>query len=103
LLKAMLTTACERDCLYCSFRAGRDCRRVTFGPDEMAGLYAQAHRAGLVDGLFLSTGILKGGANTQDKLIATAEILRHRLGYRGYLHQRSCLARRRGRSGKRCS
>ena len=86
LLKAMLTTACERDCLYCSFRAGRDCRRVTFKPDEMAGLYAQAHRAGLVDGLFLSTGILKGGANTQDKLIATAEILRHRLGYRGYLH-----------------
>ena len=86
LLKAMLTTACERDCLYCSFRAGQDCRRETFKPDEMARLYARIHRAGLVDGLFLSTGILKGGANTQDRLLDTAEILRGRLGYRGYLH-----------------
>jgi predicted DNA-binding helix-hairpin-helix protein len=85
LLKAMLTTACERDCLYCSFRAGHDCQRVTFKPEEMAGLHIQIHRAGLVDGLFLSTGILKGGANTQNKLIDTAEILR-RQGYQGYLH-----------------
>jgi predicted DNA-binding helix-hairpin-helix protein len=82
----MLTTACERDCLYCSFRAGRDCRRQSFGPEEMARLFDQIHRAGLVDGLFLSTGILKGGANTQNKLLDTAEILRRRLGYRGYLH-----------------
>jgi predicted DNA-binding helix-hairpin-helix protein len=86
LLKAMLTTACERDCLYCSFRAGRDCRRATFKPEEMARLFDQVHRAGLVDGLFLSTGIIKGGANTQERLLDTAEILRHRLGYRGYLH-----------------
>ena len=36
LLKTMLTSACERDCYYCAFRAGRDMRRATFKPDEMA-------------------------------------------------------------------
>jgi predicted DNA-binding helix-hairpin-helix protein len=86
LLKAMLTTACERDCLYCAFRAGRNMRRATFKPEEMARAFDDMHRAGLVQGLFLSTGIFAGGANTQNKLLDTAEILRRRLGFRGYLH-----------------
>jgi predicted DNA-binding helix-hairpin-helix protein len=86
LLKAMQTTACERNCLYCPFRAGRDSRRVTFKPDELASVFDTVHRVGKVDGLFLTTGVLKGGPCTQDRLLATAEILRRRLGYRGYLH-----------------
>lgn len=86
LLKTMLTSACERDCLYCAFRAGRDMRRATFRPEEMAGVFLDLHRAGVVEGLFLSTGILRGGANTQNRLLDTAEILRHRLGFTGYLH-----------------
>jgi len=86
LLKAMLTTACERDCHYCAFRAGRDERRATFRPEEMARAFADLHRAGIVQGLFLSTGIFAGGANTQNRLLDTAEILRRRLGYHGYLH-----------------
>ena len=53
LLKAMLTTACERDCHYCAFRAGRDMRRATFKPEEMARAFDELHRAGLVEGLFL--------------------------------------------------
>src|SRR3990170_2615712 len=86
LLKAMLTTACERDCHYCAFRAGRDMRRATFKPEEMAQGFDELHRAGLVEGLFLSTGIFAGGVNTQNKLLDTAEILSRRLGFRGYLH-----------------
>jgi predicted DNA-binding helix-hairpin-helix protein len=86
LLKAMLTTACERDCHYCAFRAGRDMRRATFNPEEMARSFDELHHAGLVQGLFLSTGIFAGGVNTQNRLLDTAEILRTRLGYRGYLH-----------------
>jgi predicted DNA-binding helix-hairpin-helix protein len=82
----MLTTACERDCHYCAFRAGRKMRRATFKPEEMARAFDELHRAGLVQGLFLSTGIFAGGANTQNKLLDTAEILRQRLGFRGYLH-----------------
>ncbi|HUS83777.1 MAG TPA: radical SAM protein [Anaerolineales bacterium] len=86
LLKAMLTSACERNCKYCPFRAGRDFRRVTFQPQELAHTFFAAHRSGLVEGLFLSTGIFAGGANTQNKLLETAEILRKKLSYRGYLH-----------------
>ncbi len=87
VLKAMMTTACERDCLYCPFRAGRTkTQRVTFTPDEMASTYNIMQRAGHVDGLFLSSGIVKGSVTTQDKIIDTAEILRRRYRYRGYIH-----------------
>jgi predicted DNA-binding helix-hairpin-helix protein len=86
LLKTMLTTACERNCTYCPFRAGRDGRRVTFTPDEMAGAFMTMQRAGLVDGLFLSSGIIGGGVRTQDKLLDTIDILRHTHRWRGYVH-----------------
>ena len=86
LLKSMLTSACERNCNYCPFRAGRDFHRVTFQPEELAQTFIAAHRSGLAEGLFLSTGIFAGGANTQNKLLDTAEILRKKLGFPGYLH-----------------
>lgn len=86
LLKTLLTSVCERDCYYCPFRAGRDFRRATLKPDEMASLFMEIHRAGAVDGIFLSSGIVAGGLYTQDKIIATAEILRHKLDYQGYMH-----------------
>lgn len=87
ILKAMMTTACERDCFYCPFRAGRNqTKRITFTPDEMAATHLKLARANVVDGLFLSSGIVKGSVTTQDKIIDTAEILRRKYGYRGYLH-----------------
>ena len=86
LLKSMLTTACERDCLYCGFRAGCDPQRVTFGAEEMARLYFGLHQRGIAHGLFLSSGIIGGGSRAQDRLLDAAEVLRRRLGYRGYLH-----------------
>jgi predicted DNA-binding helix-hairpin-helix protein len=86
LLKTLLTSACERNCYYCPFRAGRDFRRATFKPEEMAKAFTQVHQAGAVEGLFLSSGIAGGGARTQDRLIETAEVLRRKMGYRGYLH-----------------
>lgn len=86
LLKTLLTSACERNCYYCPFRAGRNYRRATFKPEEMAQTFMDLYRAGLVEGLFLSSGIIKGSVTTQDKLIATAEILRHKLGFQGYVH-----------------
>ena len=86
LLKTMLTSACERNCYYCPFRAGRDGRRVTFKPEEMAQSFMDLYRAGVVEGLFLSSGIIKGSVNTQDKLNITAEILRKKHNFRGYMH-----------------
>ncbi|MDW7991084.1 MAG: radical SAM protein [Anaerolineae bacterium] len=86
ILKTLLTSACERDCLYCAFRAGRDAPRATFNPDELARLFLQLHERGLVEGIFLSSAILGSGPQTQDRLIATAEILRRRYNFHGYIH-----------------
>ncbi|HSO27816.1 MAG TPA: radical SAM protein, partial [Anaerolineales bacterium] len=86
LLKTLLTSACERNCNYCPFRAGRDYRRATFSPADMAQTFMAIHRTGIVEGLFLSSGVVSGGVSTQDKLLDTADILRNRYGYRGYLH-----------------
>ncbi|MDE2907942.1 MAG: radical SAM protein [Chloroflexota bacterium] len=87
VMKSMMTTACERNCNYCVFRAGRaKTKRVTFSPDEMASAFQTLEGAGKVDGLFLSSGIIKGSVTTQDKIIDTAEIIRNRQGYRGYIH-----------------
>lgn len=86
VLKTVITTACERDCNYCGMRSGRDCRRITFTPDEMAVGFYNLYRAGLVEGLFLSSGIVANGIWAQDRIIATAEILRFKLHFKGYLH-----------------
>jgi predicted DNA-binding helix-hairpin-helix protein len=86
LLKAMLTTACEMNCHYCAFTKERDYRRVTFRPQELAEVFLAIAEKRFVEGIFLSTGIFAGGVRTQDKLIETAEILRFKLGYRGYIH-----------------
>ncbi len=86
MLKTMLTTACERNCVYCPFRAGRNYRRVTFKPEEMAQTVLRLQQAGRVQGLFLSSGIIQGGSTTQDKLLDTVEILRRRHAFTGYIH-----------------
>ena len=87
ILKTMVTTACERNCHYCPFRAGRSkMKRMTFSPDELASGLDTLQRAGQVQGMFLSSGIIKGSVTTQDKIIDTAEIVRKRYNYRGYLH-----------------
>ncbi len=87
ILKAMVTTACEMNCHYCPFRAGRSkMKRLTFTPDELANGLDTLQKASKVQGMFLSSGIIKGSVRTQDKIIDTAEIIRKRHGYRGYLH-----------------
>lgn len=86
LLKTLLTSACERDCFYCPFRAGRDFRRATFKPQEFAEMFMKMNQSSMAEGIFLSSGIAAGGANTQNRILDTAEILRDKLGFKGYLH-----------------
>jgi predicted DNA-binding helix-hairpin-helix protein len=87
VLKAMSTTACEKNCFYCPFRAGRDqMPRVTFTPDEIALAFNRLQVAGIVDGIFLSSGVIRGGVTTQDAIIDAAEIIRRRHRYTGYVH-----------------
>lgn len=87
VLKSLVTSACEKNCFYCPFRAGRGkMHRVTFSPDEMAHTFDQMQRAGLVDGIFLSSGIVNGSVTTQDKIIDAVEIIRRKYEYQGYVH-----------------
>ncbi len=86
MLKSMITSICERNCNYCAFRNGRDCRRASFQPDEMADTFLDLNQKKLVEGLFLSSGITGSGPIIQDKIIDTAKILRIKRDFKGYLH-----------------
>lgn len=86
MLKTLVSSACEMNCKYCAFRSGRDVRRATFTPDELAYLSHQAYKQKIVKGVFLSSGIVGGSSRTQDQLLATAELLRKKYQYTGYLH-----------------
>ncbi|MCU0500607.1 MAG: radical SAM protein [Anaerolineae bacterium] len=85
VLKVLQTSACQNNCNYCAFRAGRDIRRAHLTPDELARSFDLMYRAGVVDGMFLSSGII-GTARTMDEMLATTELVRQKYGFRGYIH-----------------
>lgn len=86
VLKVLQTNACAKDCYYCPFRAGRRFRREAFKPEELAHLTAQMYRARLIKGLFLSSGVVGKDDYSMSQIIATAEVLRRKLHFDGYLH-----------------
>ena len=86
LLKTLLSSYCENNCIYCPFRSQRDIPRASFKPDDFARLFVHLHQSGFVEGIFLSSSIFRGAIKTQDLLIDTATILRKRYQYQGYLH-----------------
>lgn len=87
LVKTLMTTACEKDCFYCAWRRGRNSlRRETFKPEELAAGFNIIHQRGYAEGLFLSSGIIRGGTQTMEKTIAAVDILRRKYEFRGYVH-----------------
>ena len=86
LLKTLLSSYCENNCIYCPFRSQRDIPRASFTPDDFARLFDKLYRAGFVEGIFLSSSIFQGAIKTQDLLLDTAAILRKRYQFQGYLH-----------------
>ena len=86
LLKTLLSSYCEKNCTYCPFRAQRDFRRAAFTPDDFARLFISLYERKFVEGIFLSSSILHGAVKSQDLLLDTASILRHRYQFKGYLH-----------------
>ena len=85
VLKVLQNSACRNNCRYCAFRAGRDVRRAHLTPDELARSVDLMYRAGLIEGIFLSSGI-GDTCKTMDEMLATAELLRGRYAFPGYLH-----------------
>lgn len=86
MLKVLQTNACEKDCYYCATRRDREQPRTTFQPDELARTFDQIHRANLAEAIFLSSGVTGGGTRTLDRMIATADLIRRKYAFRGYLH-----------------
>ena len=86
VMRTMLTNACERNCHYCPFQAGRNFQRVWFKPEELASAFDQMQRKKLVDGLFLSNGIIGGGVKSMDRMLETVELVRRKYEYSGYVH-----------------
>ncbi|NCB01925.1 MAG: radical SAM protein [Spirochaetia bacterium] len=86
MLKTLLSNACTSDCRYCPLREESDTRRTSLTPDEIASFFINFLSHKPIIGIFLSSGIIGSAEYTMDRLIASAEILRYRYHYRGYIH-----------------
>ncbi|MGB9593130.1 MAG: radical SAM protein [Anaerolineae bacterium] len=86
LLKVLQTNVCENDCYYCATRRSSDVRRTAFTPDELARAFEELALRGRVQGLFLSSGVAGSATRSMDRMLATAELVRRKQGFRGYIH-----------------
>jgi predicted DNA-binding helix-hairpin-helix protein len=86
MLKVLQASGCERSCIYCAERCGGRAPAMSLGPDQLASAFADLHRSGRVFGLFLSSAIRGGAVATMDRMLGTAELLRKRHAFRGYIH-----------------
>jgi putative DNA modification/repair radical SAM protein len=86
LLKVLLTNHCVFDCHYCINRKSSNVRRARFTPQEVADLTIAFYKRNYIEGLFLSSGIVKSSDHTMEQLIETARILREEHEFRGYIH-----------------
>jgi putative DNA modification/repair radical SAM protein len=86
LLKILLTNSCTYDCLYCINRRSSSVRRARFTPEEVVTLTLGFYRRNCIEGLFLSSGIIKSPDYTMEQVIRVARLLREEHGFRGYIH-----------------
>ena len=86
LLKVLFTNYCINDCKYCHCRASNDIPRAAFTPRELAELFIGFYRRNYVEGLFLSSGIVKSPDYTAELLINAITIIRKEYGFSGYIH-----------------
>jgi putative DNA modification/repair radical SAM protein len=86
LLKVLLTNHCIFDCHYCINRKSSNVERARFTPQEIADLTLSFYRRNYIEGLFLSSGIVKSSNHTMEQLVETARILREEHDFRGYIH-----------------
>ena len=89
LLKVLMTNCCVYDCKYCVNRRSNDTRRATFTPKELADLTIQFYRRNYIEGLFLSSGVLKSPDYTTLRMIESLRILRQEYGFNGYVHAKA--------------
>lgn len=109
LLKLLFSNSCLYDCTYCINRRSNDLPRATFSVDEVVTLTMNFYRRNYIEGLFLSSAILKDANHTMDLLVQVVEKLRLKEGFRGYIHLKAIpgasqeLLERAGRQADRMS
>jgi putative DNA modification/repair radical SAM protein len=86
LLKVLLTNACNYDCLYCVNRASSNVARARFTVDEVVKLTIDFYRRNYIEGLFLSSGIIRSADYTMEQVVGVARKLREEHHFRGYIH-----------------
>ena len=86
LLKILLTNSCIYDCLYCINRRSSNVRRARFTVEEVVTLTLGFYRRNCIEGLFLSSGIIRDPDYTMEQVVRVARILREKHGFRGYIH-----------------
>lgn len=86
LLKILYTNECIFDCKYCINRSSNDVKRTSFTPEEVAHLTIEFYKRNYIEGLFLSSGILKNPNYTMERLYETLRLLREEYHFHGYIH-----------------
>ena len=89
LLKILLTNKCIYSCEYCVNRKESDIERAEFTPEEVADLTINFYKRNYIEGLFLSSGVVKSPDYTMIQLIRVAEILRNEKKFNGYIHMKA--------------
>ena len=89
LLKVLMSNACIYNCAYCVNRISNEGKRTTFKPRELADLTISFYRRNYIEGLFLSSGVVKSPDFTTELMIEALSILREEYGFRGYIHAKA--------------
>ena len=89
LLKVLLTNRCIYDCAYCVNRRSGGAKRAAFTPEELADLTIQFYRRNYIEGLFLSSGVLRSPDYTTELMIRTLSLLREQYRFNGYIHAKA--------------
>ena len=88
LLKILMTNYCIYDCKYCISRKSNDIERTILTPDEIVRLTMNFYRRNYIEGLFLSSGVIKNADYTMEQMIAVAKKLRLEENFNGYIHMK---------------
>lgn len=86
LLKVLQTNHCQNDCAYCINRASNEVGRTAFTPSELADLTVNLHKRGYIQGLFLSSGIVRSPEHTMELMLQTVRKLRNEYRFKKYIH-----------------
>ncbi|MBQ7031781.1 MAG: putative DNA modification/repair radical SAM protein [Bacilli bacterium] len=89
LLKILMTNVCIYDCKYCINRKSNNVKRAIFTPEEICEITINFYKRNYIEGLFLSSGIIKNADYTMELMIKTIELLRNKYHFGGYIHAKA--------------